>query len=159
MTPTPQPIQQPQAPQGPMQPQAQAGPSQPMQPPTKHTQPKASGREGQPYNPQLMAKLEDHLNKLPPQQKAYLSKYLTPELVIIFGIVLGNEAFDYFKKFANPKNMLVVQPRPQQAPGQPQQGPAPQQNTPPQPQAQAGAAPAPQQQNPSSSPARSIMGR
>lgn len=155
------PMQSPTPQQGPVQPQAQVQPQQgmtpPVQAPTEHTKPKPSGREGQVYNPELMAKLEDHLNKLPPEQQKYLTQFMTPELAIIFGIVLGHEAFDYFKKFADPKKQLVVQPS-QQGQQPPQGGQPPQQNPQPQ-QAQGQLAQAQPQQQPSAPPARSIMGR
>lgn len=121
--------------------------------PTVAPQHSPSGRENQPYNPELIAHLENHLTKLPDDQKAFLVQYMTPELAILFGIVIGNEGYDYFSKFADPQKMLVVQPRPEQ---QPQQT-APQQA---QPSAQSGGMgqPQPQTQPKASTPATSIMG-
>lgn len=155
--------------QGAAQGQAPAGPQGPI-PQTGLQQP--SGRQGQPYNPQILNGLDQHLNSLPPKQQQYLTQYMAPELAVIFGIVMGQEAFDYFKKVADPQKMLTVVARPQGQPAQgtpqapqqggqappqqtqqPQQGQAPQGATPP---AQAGAPVQPQPQQ--ATPGRSIMG-
>ena len=125
----------------PIQPQAQpqgAPQIAPGQPPAQGGLQQPSGRQGQAYNPQIMKGLEQHLNTLPPQQQKYLSSFMTPELAVLFGIVIGQEAFDYFKKFVDPNKMLTVVPRPQgqgqpgpggqsQQQGQPPQGQQPQQ--------------------------------
>lgn len=142
MNPQPQPQQQ-----APMQPQQQA-PAQQQTQPSPATQPKPSGRAGQPYNAQVLQMIEQHLNSLPQDQQQFLHQYMTPELAKLFGIVLGQEALDYFSKFADPKMMLVVQPRPQQQGGM-------------NPQGVQGAAPAQQQapQQQSNPPQANIMGR
>lgn len=99
------------APQQPMQPQAGAGMPQPN---NGQASQQPSGRQGQNYNPNLLPQIEQHLNSLPPEQKGFLAKFMTPELAVVLGIVIGNEAFDYFKQFADPKKQLVVQERKQQ---------------------------------------------
>lgn len=152
MQPQIQPAGQPQ--QGkPSAPPQMAPQGNPPAAPTVAPQHSPSGRENQPYNSQLLGHLENHLSKLPDDQKAYLVQYMTPELAILLGIVIGNEGYDYFSKFADPQKMLVVQPRPEQ---QPQQT-APQQAQPP---AQSGGMgqPQPQPQPKASTPATSIMG-
>lgn len=132
--------------QQPMQPQAQ---------PPQQAGGKAapSGREGQDYNPQILKHIEQHLNSLPQQQQQFLTQYMTPELAMILGIVIGKEAYDYFNKFADPSKMLTVTQRPQQQPSaatQPPQGQPAQSGG--QPQA------APQPQPKANTPAKSIMG-
>lgn len=115
-----------------------------------------SGRAGQNYDPKLLPVIEKHLDSLPDQQKAFLVQYMTPELAIIFGIVLGMEAFDYFKQYVDPSKQLTVVQRPQgqQAPqgnAQSSQSPAPQ-------QAEGSANASPPQSPKQQAPAQSIMG-
>lgn len=120
---------------------------------------KPSGRIGQDYNPQILAHIEQHLTQLPDQQKAFLVQYMTPELAIILGIIIGQEAYDYFNQQADPSKMLVVQPRPQpqqQTQGQPPA--APQNGQQPQAAAPAPAQSAPQPQPKANIAPKSIMG-
>ncbi len=138
-----------------MQPQAQpqqAPHMPPQQQPAKSDgKGKPSGREGQPYDDNILKSIEQHLNSVPPDQQAFVAKYMTPEMAIVLGIIIGNEAYDYFSKFADPSKMLAVTQRPQQgnsAATQAPQGQTPQQSG-------AGAQPQPQA-NP---PQPSIMGR
>lgn len=103
------------------------------------------------YDAKVAPLVEAHLSKLPDEQKAYLVQFMTPELAVIFGILLGQEAFQYFNQFVDPKKQLTVVPRqeqqgqqgaaqaPQQTP-QPQQAPQQVQSAPqqaPQPQGKA----------------------
>lgn len=122
MPPQMQPQAQPQAPQmAPSSPapapQAQAG-----QPP----QEKGATPQQDPnaIDPRALQLIEQHLNSLPDEQKQYLGQYLTPELAVLFGIVLGNDAYNYFKQYVDPNKQLTVTAREgQQNPQQPQQAP------------------------------------
>ena len=133
----------------PIQPQAQAG--QQQQAPQGKQKP--SGREGQPYNPQILKSIEQHLNTVPPEQQQFVSKFMTPELAQILGIIIGQEAYDYFNKFADPNMQLTVVQRQQQGSSPATQ--PPQQGQQPQGQPAQSAQPQPQ----SNPPQASIMGR
>lgn len=162
----PQAQPQPQQSPAPVQPQGQPPQAQsaaPAQLPAQGAQGAPSGRKDQPYNPKVLPLIEQHLNQLPQPQQAFLTHYMTPELAILFGIVLGQEALDYFKKFADPKLELIVQPRQGQQGGaqQPAQGQPPAQAQAQPQQAQGGGQPqqpSPQQQPQAQSNAPSIMG-
>jgi len=56
------------------------------------------------------SQIEQHLNALPDEQKAYLAQYMTPELVTIMGILLGEEAAQFFSQYADPSKTLTVAP-------------------------------------------------
>lgn len=78
----------------------------------------ADSSEGGPENgmggdANIAAQIEQHMDSLKPVQKAFIAQYLTPELTQIMGMVLGQEAFDYFKQFADPELILVPLPRKQ----------------------------------------------
>lgn len=95
-----------------IQPQAAPQPQGPVNAqPAGQPSSQPSGRGGQEYNPQLLQQIEQHLNSVPPEQKAFVAKYMTPELAVVLGIIIGNEAFDYFKQYADPKKELMVQER------------------------------------------------
>ena len=113
--------------------------AQPMAPQSGQPSQQPSGRAGQNYDPRILQHIETHMNSVPPEQKAFVAQYMTPELAVILGIIIGNEAYDYFKKFADPKKELTVQPRQNQ----------PEQNTAPQPAPQASS---PQQSGPQQGP-------
>lgn len=111
-----------QAPQGPVQPQAATAPQAPAAPqhsPGTPPAPQQASQDGQDpsqggatpgqFNPQILQAIEQHLQALPLPQKQYLAHYMTPELAIILGIILGPEGFTYFKAFADPRKTLVVQ--------------------------------------------------
>lgn len=58
----------------------------------------------------LVANLEQHLNSLPDNQKAFLVEYLTPETAALIGIVNGPEVYQYFQKYVDPnKSVKIVQ--------------------------------------------------
>lgn len=73
---------------------------------------------------QIEEMLEQRMSELPDQQKAFIAKYLTPELSLILGIILGQESADYFANLADPSKMLTVVPRPPQGATAEQQGAA-----------------------------------
>lgn len=68
----------------------------------------------------ISALLDQRMSELPDNQKKFVLDYLTPETVGLLGVILGQEAIDYFAPFVDPNKMAVVQPRPQEA--TPQQG-------------------------------------
>lgn len=105
----------------------------------------AASPEAAPQEGGLATQIEQHLSSLPDEQKAYLANFLTPELVNIMGILLGEEAAQFFSQYADPSKTLTVVPsqgasgemggQPQAAaPSQPSigmaQGAAPAQGTP-----------------------------
>lgn len=104
--PAPAPQAQPVAPTAP-QPMAQAPAQGQLQP-----------AQGSQQSAQIEQAIEEHLNSLPDPQKALIVKYMTPEMAVILGIILGPEAFDYFKKFADPRKELTVTERKNTAPQQ-----------------------------------------
>lgn len=138
----------------------QAAPQQPiMAPQPDKAQPPATqdANPGAEYDPTIAKGIEEHLNQINDKQKAFLVNFLTPELALLFGIVLGKEGFDYFNQYADPKKQLTVIPRqPQQAPQaappgqQPNSAPQMPPQQAPMPQKPANVSPQP--------PARSIMG-
>lgn len=145
--------QQPQAPMSPQMPPQAAQQGEPMAPEAQadpNAQGQPSGRAGQPYNPAIMQEIDSHIAQLQPQQLDYLAHYMTPELSLLFGIVMGQEAFDYFKQYADPQRELVVQPKTKQLPNSPQ---GPQQG---QPVESSDSVIKPKQAKP---PATTIMGR
>jgi hypothetical protein len=146
-TPQAQPPQMaPQQPQAPQQAPAQPAPQQPPQ-----GQPAPSnGKDAAPLPPHISQVVEQHLNSVPPEQQQFIAKYMTPELAVIFGILLGQGALDYFKRFADPQKQLTVTPRQTPPNGQTGAAPTGQPSAPAmQPQSQPQATP----------PAASIMGR
>lgn len=54
------------------------------------------------------SQIEQHLSQLPDEQKAYLAQYLTPELANIMGILLGEEAAQFFSQYVDPSKTLTV---------------------------------------------------
>lgn len=79
---------------------------------------------------ELTQMLDSRMNELPDNQKQFILEYMTPELVGVLGLILGNEAVEYYAPFADPGKMLQVIPRPQEqsqaqaaAPQGPQAGP------------------------------------
>lgn len=68
----------------------------------------AASPEAAPQEGGLAAQIEQHLSQLPDEQKAYLANYLTPELVNIMGILLGEEAAQFFSQYADPSKTLTV---------------------------------------------------
>lgn len=101
-------------------------PEEPQQP--------SSFMQQEDYDDTVAQGIEAHLNKLPENQQAFLTHFLSPELTTILGMLLGKEAFDYFAPYTDPNKMLVVQPRPKEhfqqdsasvTPQQPTQKPTP----------------------------------
>lgn len=100
--------------------------------PQKEPKPNEQGKFKEQAGGEIMKVLEQHLNTLPPQQKAFVAGCLQhyPNIVIPFiGIVAGKEVFDYFVNIY--KNYFQNNPQSQpgqnpQQPGQlPQQAPHP----------------------------------
>jgi len=54
--------------------------------------------------------IEDHLNSIPDEQKQFLAQYLTPELAVIMGILLGEEAAQAFSQYVDPNLTLTAVP-------------------------------------------------
>jgi hypothetical protein len=78
--------------------------------------------------------MRQHLAQLPDEQKAYLADIMTPEVATAFGIVLGDEAYQYFSSIADTTKVLVPVPRSEveaanTQPQAPAQGPLPQDPT------------------------------
>lgn len=74
------------------------------------------------YAADIVANLEEHLNSLPDEQKAFLAEYGTaPEGATLIGIILGKEAYDYMSKYVDPNKKLTVT----KSTDAPQQSPSP----------------------------------
>lgn len=66
---------------------------------------------GSVYNDSIKKNLETHLDSLGPEQQEFVAAHLTPEIAQVFGLVLGQEAFDFFNQYTNPDVVLVPMPR------------------------------------------------
>ena len=66
----------------------------------------------------IIATLEEHLNTLPDNQKAFLVEYLTPETAALLGIVNGPEVYEYFQKYVDPNKSVQVINKSQENPDQ-----------------------------------------
>lgn len=108
--------------------------------PMEQARPQSSIDTG--YNPNVIKNIEKHMDQLSSEQQDFIVAHLTPEFAGIMGLILGQEAFDFFNKYADPNKILVpmsreevqglanqsqgavpVQQPPQAAPSGPQQGP------------------------------------
>lgn len=69
------------------------------------------GQEGPIYNDSIKKNLESHLDALGPEQQEFIAAHLTPEIAGMFGLVLGQEAYDFMSQYANPEVVLVPMPR------------------------------------------------
>ena len=70
-----------------------------------------NGQEAPVYNDSIKKNLESHLDSLGPEQQEFIAAHLTPEIAGVFGLVLGQEAYDFMSQYANPDVVLVPMPR------------------------------------------------
>lgn len=84
-------------------------------------------------DPAIVQNLEQHLNEITDDQKAFLLANLTPETNALLGILMGREVYEYMSKFVDPSKTIQIVDKPQdtmmpgqQAQAQPQQPAAPQ---------------------------------
>lgn len=63
------------------------------------------------YNQSIQKNIESHLDSLDSKQQEFIAAHLTPEISQMFGLLLGQEAYDFFKNYENPEVILVPMPR------------------------------------------------
>lgn len=84
---------------------APAGPSMPASAPT--ADPAMGAAPAPEVNP-----VEEVLNSLPEDQKAFVAEHLTPEIAQLFGVMLGNpQITEMMMPFADAERILVPIPR------------------------------------------------
>ncbi len=73
----------------------------------------AAGNETMPFGDEeeIRAQIETHVNSLPEEQQVFLGRLMTPEFATAMGILLGQEAFDFFNEVADPNVVLVPMDR------------------------------------------------
>jgi hypothetical protein len=109
------------------------------------------GLDDDEFSANIQKNLEEHLNSLPDEGKAFLAEYATiPEVAQVIGLINGREVYDYFSKYVDPNKRIQVLnitqgPAAQPMQGQPQPGamqqPMQQSPTPSQPASQPQAGP------------------